>query len=217
MRRVNLIAVFMFAVVSNIFVIHATDGFVRTSGTKLVGRDGHTFVMRGTNCGNWMVREPYMMNTSANLDRQYKFDAMLANICGQEKVEEFDRLWMDNNFSEEDMGFLAQQGFNTLRVPMHYKYFTLPIEKEPVPGEQTWLQEGFDRMKAMSALQRFTFETDVDFEVKLDYRLSEHIAANFALNLKYDTDFSGMGRGGHWQLYQMAGLQLFFNWKSPKA
>ena len=149
MRRVNLIAVFMFAVVSNIFVIHATDGFVRTSGTKLVGRDGHTFVMRGTNCGNWMVREPYMMNTSANLDRQYKFDAMLANICGQEKVEEFDRLWMDNNFSEEDMGFLSQQGFNTLRVPMHYKYFTLPIEKEPVPGEQTWLQEGFDRIDSM--------------------------------------------------------------------
>ena len=84
-------------------------------------------------------------------------------------------------------------------------------------GVETASQEGFDRMKAMSALQRFTFETDVDFEVKLDYRLSEHIAANFALNLKYDTDFSGMGRGGHWQLYQMAGLQLFFNWKSPKA
>ena len=77
-------------------------------------------------------------------------------------------------------------------------------------------QEGFDRMKGMGWLQRRAFETDLDFELKLDYRFSSHLSANFALNLKYDTDFSGMGRGGHWQLYQMAGLQLFFNWKTPK-
>lgn len=83
-------------------------------------------------------------------------------------------------------------------------------------GAETLSQEGFDRMKAMNPLKRFAFETDLDFELKLDYRLSEHIAANFALNLKYDTDFAGMGRYGHWQLYQMAGIQVFFSWKTPK-
>ena len=61
------------------------------------------------------------------------------------------------------------------------------------------------------------FETDLDFEVKLDYRFSSHIAANFALNLKWDTDFSGMGKWGHWQIYQMAGVQVYFSWKTPKA
>ncbi|MDY6371479.1 MAG: DUF3078 domain-containing protein [Bacteroidales bacterium] len=65
-------------------------------------------------------------------------------------------------------------------------------------------------------LARRAFETDLDFEVKLDYRFSKHIAANFALNLKWDTDFSGIGSLGHWQLYQMAGVQIFFNWKTPK-
>ena len=60
------------------------------------------------------------------------------------------------------------------------------------------------------------FETDLDFEVKLDYRFSKHISANFALNLKWDTDFSGMGKWGHWQVYQMAGVQVFFSWKTPK-
>lgn len=65
--------------------------------------------------------------------------------------------------------------------------------------------------------QRRAFETDVDFELKLDYRFSSHIAANLAVNLKYDTDFAGFGRGGHWQLYQMAGVQIFFNWKTPKS
>lgn len=84
-------------------------------------------------------------------------------------------------------------------------------------GVETENQAGFDRLKSMNWWQRRAFETDLDIELKLDYRFAEHIAANFALNLKYDTDFSGMGRGGHWQLYQMAGLQVFFNWKTPKA
>ena len=66
-------------------------------------------------------------------------------------------------------------------------------------------------------LKKRAFETDLDFELKLDYRFSKNISVNFALNMKWDTDFSGMGTIGHWQLYQMAGLQVFFNWKTPKA
>lgn len=83
-------------------------------------------------------------------------------------------------------------------------------------GVEAMDQFGFDRLKGMNWIQRRAFETDVDMELKLDYRFSSHIAANFALNLKYDTDFSGMGRGGHWQLYQLAGVSLFFNWKTPQ-
>lgn len=86
--------------------------------------------------------------------------------------------------------------------------------KTKYTGIETTTQEGFDRMKNMGWLARRAFETDVDFEVKLDYRLSQNIAASFGCNLKYDTDYSGMGRGGHWQLYQMAGVQVNFNWET---
>ena len=77
---------------------------------------------------------------------------------------------------------------------------------------ETWVD-----LQNMSWMKRRLFETDLDLEVKLDYRLSKHISANFALNMKYDTDFSGMGKWGHWQVYQMAGVQVFFSWKTPKA
>lgn len=83
--------------------------------------------------------------------------------------------------------------------------------KYTLAEDETW-----DDLAAMKGFKRFAFETDLDFELKLDYRFSEHIAANFALNTKWDTDFSGMGNWGHWQLYQMAGVQIFFSWKSPK-
>ncbi len=78
-------------------------------------------------------------------------------------------------------------------------------------ADETW-----DDLASYGWLKRRLFETDLDFEVKLDYRFSSHIAANFALNVKWDTDFSGMGRWGHFQVYQMAGLQVFFSWETPK-
>ena len=35
-------------------------------------------------------------------------------------------------------------GFNSIRLPMHYNLFTLPIEEEPVKGRDTWLTTGFE-------------------------------------------------------------------------
>ncbi len=89
--------------------------------------------------------------------------------------------------------------------------------KTTYTGVETLSQQGFDRLKDMNWIQRRFFETDLDLEAKIDYRFSQHLAANFALNLKWDTDYSGMGKWGHWQIYQMAGIQVFFNWKTPKA
>lgn len=83
--------------------------------------------------------------------------------------------------------------------------------KYTLADEETW-----DDLKDKSWFAQRAFETDLDFELKLDYRLSKHISANFATNLRWDTDFSGMGKWGHWQIYQMAGVQIFFNWKTPK-
>ena len=42
-----------------------------------------------------------------------------------------------------DVDLLAKAGFNSIRLPMHYNLFTLPIEDEPVGGRQTWLDKGF--------------------------------------------------------------------------
>ena len=92
-----------------------------------------------------------------------------------------------------------------------YDGVTDPVTKYNLASEETWAD-----LQNKNWLAQRAFETDLDFELKLDYRFSKHISANFALNMKWDTDFSGMGRWGHWQLYQMAGVQVFFSWKTPK-
>ena len=83
--------------------------------------------------------------------------------------------------------------------------------KYQLGADETW-----DDLEQFGWFKKRLFETDLDMEVKLDYRFSKFISANFALNLKWDTDFSGMGNWGHWQIYQMAGVQVFFSWKTPK-
>ncbi len=37
----------------------------------------------------------------------------------------------------------------SVRVAMHYKWFTLPIEEEPIAGEQTWLNKGFEMIDSL--------------------------------------------------------------------
>lgn len=77
-------------------------------------------------------------------------------------------------------------------------------------------QETYAELMEYSWLERRAFETDFDLELKLDYRFSNFISANFALNFKRDTDFSGMSeKWGHWQIYQMAGIQFYLNMKTP--
>jgi len=46
--------------------------------------------------------------------------------------------------TKRDIDSLKVWGFNSIRLPMHYNLFTLPIEKEPVAGQNTWLKTGFE-------------------------------------------------------------------------
>ena len=46
--------------------------------------------------------------------------------------------------TERDIDSIKACGeFNSIRLPMHYNLFTLPVEGEPVKGQDTWKEEGF--------------------------------------------------------------------------
>ena len=55
-------------------------------------------------------------------------------------------------------------------------------------------------------------ETDVNFEMTINYKLRSFLHLSASLNLKYDTDYVGIGQYGHWQLFQTAGLRFIFKW-----
>lgn len=68
-------------------------------------------------------------------------------------------------------------------------------------------------------------EMDIDLEARLEYRFSSWLAVYAGFQMKYDSDFRKMEDGhniiskgamGALQFFQTAGLQVYFNWKTPK-
>lgn len=121
----------------------AAQGFMHADGKTIVDAEGHNFILRGHAPGGWMIQEPYMMEMSDFTSSQHTIRAKIEDVLGKEATATFYKKWLENGFRREDVKLLAELGFNSIRLPMHYNLFTLPIEAEPVKGQQTWLEEGF--------------------------------------------------------------------------
>lgn len=122
--------------------VHA-QGFMHAEGKTIVDINGNEIILRGHAPGGWMIQEPYMMETQGFTSSQHTIKAKIESVLGLEDTKEFYRKWLDNGFTRNDVKLLAELGFNSIRLPMHYNLFTLPIEEEPVKGENTWKEEGF--------------------------------------------------------------------------
>lgn len=114
--------------------------YVKTEGKRIVDGQGEEIILRGIGLGGWMLQEGYMLRTWG---AQHELEARIEELIGKEKKEEFYTKWLANHCTKPDIDSLAAWGFNSIRLPMHYKLFTPPIEEEPVQGEITWLDEGF--------------------------------------------------------------------------
>ncbi|MEO9474655.1 MAG: cellulase family glycosylhydrolase [Cyclobacteriaceae bacterium] len=114
--------------------------FQRTDGDKIVDANGNDVLWRGMGLGGWMLQEGYMLGTHGP---QHELEARIDALVGREKRDEFYEAWWANHMRKIDVDSVAAWGFNMIRLPMHYKLYTPPIEDEPVQGEVTWLDRGF--------------------------------------------------------------------------
>ena len=116
---------------------------LKTSGKKIVDNQGNEVLLRGMGPGGWLVMEGYMNQSAGIAGPQHEIKSKLIELMGKEKTETFFKEWRKNHFTKRDVDSLAAWGFNSIRIPMHYNLMTLPIEEEPVSGQNTWIEEGF--------------------------------------------------------------------------
>jgi len=122
-------------------------GLLQAQGKSIVNEQGDTVILRGMGFGGWMVQEPYMLLVEGLLaGGQHSMFEAIEELVGPDNLETYHQAWLDNYCTEEDVMELARSGFNSLRAPLHYNLFTLPIEEEPVRGQDTWLSDGFERL-----------------------------------------------------------------------
>lgn len=119
-------------------------GFLHAEGQKIVNGKGENVILRGAGLGGWMLQEGYMLQTAGFAGTQYKIKEHITELIGTEGMEAFYDAWLANYCTKADVDSMAAWGFNSIRLPMHYNLFTLPIEDEPIEGDDTWLDRGFE-------------------------------------------------------------------------
>ncbi|MEQ8474248.1 MAG: carbohydrate-binding protein [Marinoscillum sp.] len=115
--------------------------YLHSEGTKIVDGEGNEVIWRGIGLGGWMLQEGYMLGTSG---AQHVLEQRIEELVGTENKEQFYDAWLANHTRKIDVDSVARWGYNMIRLPMHYKLFTPPIEEEPVAGEITWIDKGFE-------------------------------------------------------------------------
>ena len=104
---------------SLIFQISTLFGqFLSTSGMDIVDPSGNPFILKGMGLGGWLVPEGYMLLTGGSpTDIRNKF----IDLIGEDSTAAIMKRYEENYVGEKDIEQLAKWGFNSVRVPFHYK------------------------------------------------------------------------------------------------
>ena len=121
-----------------------SQGFLKTKGKEIVNEKGENVLLRGIGLGGWMLQEPYMFQLSEVAGTQTEIKSKISDLIGKKNCDEFYRRYLKNMISEKDIDSLRRWGFNSIRLPIHYNLFTLPVDEEPLSGQNTWLKTGFE-------------------------------------------------------------------------
>ena len=113
-----------------------SSGFLRTDGRTIVDETGNPVLLRGFGLGGWLVQEGYMWNIHGFFGSTSNIESNIIDLVGAENTAAFYQAYYENYITEADVAFIAANGFNALRVPFHYKFFS------PTPGE--YVQDGFN-------------------------------------------------------------------------
>ncbi|HEX7457446.1 MAG TPA: cellulase family glycosylhydrolase, partial [Ginsengibacter sp.] len=128
----------------------SAQGFLKAAGKKIVNAKGQNILLRGEGLGGWMLQEGYMLGINKDA-QQNKIRARIEDMMGAKETAEFYDVWLHNFMQKIDIDSMRAWGFNSVRLPMHYNLFTLPVDKEPVTGQNTWLDKGFELTDSLLA------------------------------------------------------------------
>lgn len=132
-RTAPFVLAILFLVVSSSFVCHAQTKFITTRGRDFIGPDGNALFLRGINLGNWLLHEGYMFKfKSANSPRL--IGGMINQLIGEDEARRFWKTYHDNYITDEDIRFIKQAGFNSVRVPFNYRLFVSEGEPQRLEG-----------------------------------------------------------------------------------
>ncbi|MDJ0953763.1 MAG: cellulase family glycosylhydrolase [Acidimicrobiia bacterium] len=102
------------------------DGFVTAHGGAIVDTDGRPIQLRGVGLGNWLLPEGYMWRLSPGRESPRQIEALITELVGQDRSDQFWRSFRDRYVTEADIAQIAAEGFNHVRLPINWRYLMNP-------------------------------------------------------------------------------------------
>lgn len=114
--------------------INAQSRFITTRGKEIVSADGKPLLLKGINLGNWLLPEGYMFKfkTANSPQRIY---TVINELVGEDEGRRFWKTYQENYITQEDIRFIRQSGFNSVRVPFSYRLFVSTAGPPKLEGE----------------------------------------------------------------------------------
>jgi endoglucanase len=97
--------------------------FVQARGSDLVTPDNQRLQLRGNNLGNWLVPEGYMFLLDRGAASPREIERLFNELIGPSAAEDFWHEYRRRYINKKDIHFLRVAGFNSIRIPLHYKFF----------------------------------------------------------------------------------------------
>lgn len=119
------------------------EGFLKADGKIIVDGNGEDFFLKGMGIGGWVLQEGYMLHTSGFANAEHEIRENIEDLIGAEKTEEYYDKYHKNFVTEKDIDQVAEWGFNSVRLAMHYN--KLSPKDEPY----VYTEEGFAQIDSL--------------------------------------------------------------------
>lgn len=114
------------------------QGFLKASGKTIINsQTGQEFYLKGIGLGGWLVPEGYMLHTPGNINSPTRIKNAIESLIGKSNTDLFFQAYYKNYVNKKDIDLIAKWGFNSIRLPLHYKLLAPPDQ----PG--VFSEEGF--------------------------------------------------------------------------
>jgi len=101
--------------------ILSAQGFLHTKDKAIINGNGEEILLKGIGLGGWLVQEGYMLKTPYSImGAEHAIRREIEKLIGIEKTEELYAIYHENYVKEIDINNIADWGFNSIRLPMHW-------------------------------------------------------------------------------------------------
>lgn len=100
------------------------SGYAHTDGAQLVNGQGQPLELHGINLGNWFEPEGYMFHFDGGPQAPREIYDLTNSLLGPYQAKVFWQKYREAYITQKDIQFLKRAGFNSVRVPIDYEFFT---------------------------------------------------------------------------------------------